>query len=333
MLINKVWYGPFTLKERLWQLVLYPFTVLFMLLSALRRFLFKSHLKKSLKLEVPVIIVGGITVGGAGKTPLSIALIEHLHQQGFNVGLISRGYKAKAPHYPFVVKTDSNPSESGDEPLLIKQEVGNKAVVVCDPLRARGARYLQHLGCNVILCDDGLQHYALNRSLEIIVLDSERLWGNGLCMPAGPLREGLWRLKTSNLVIVNGKKREGFENFTLKPLYPKNLKNGEDLREHEITALVGIANPERFYRTCESLGLEIVDKVELLDHDLIEEEALCALAKKRPVVMTSKDAVKYRHLNLDNLYVLEVKAQIAASFLERFDSELLVQKSKLSYRV
>ena len=96
---------------------------------------------------------------------------------------------------------------------------------------------------------------------------------------------------------------------------------------------MGIANPERFYRTCESLGLEIVDKVELLDHDLIEEEALCALAKKRPVVMTSKDAVKYRHLNLDNLYVLEVKAQIAASFLERFDSELLVQKSKLSYRV
>lgn len=333
MFIYKVWYGSRSVATKSVQILLLPLTVLFMLITSLRRFFYKWHLFKSTKLKVPVIIVGGITVGGAGKTPLSIALIDYLNKQGLKVGVISRGYKGRAPQYPFEVRCDSKACESGDEPLLIKQQIGDKAIVVTDPIRSRGALYLEKLGCEVIICDDGLQHYALNRSLEIIVLDSERLWGNGLCLPAGPLREGVWRLKKADLVILNGKEQLGFDNFILIPKRPESLSEGSPLKEKKIIALVGIANPERFYRTCRSLDLEIIDKVELLDHATINKERLLELSRDYPIVMTSKDAVKYRHLGIDNLYVLDVQAVLSAEFLEKFWSKVKEQQKRLVYKL
>ena len=333
MFIYKVWYGRGSIRTKIVQLLLLPLTLLFMTIWSLRLCLYKWHFLKSTKINVPVIIVGGITVGGAGKTPLSIALIDYLNRQGIKVGVISRGYKGHAPSYPFEVKADSQSSESGDEPLLIKQQIGDSAVVVTDPVRSRGAQYLEHSGCEIIICDDGLQHYALNRSIEIIVLDSERLWGNGLCLPAGPLREGRWRLNKADFVILNGKAQLGFDNFILKPKIPKSLTDGSPLESKKIIALAGIANPERFYRTCESLGLEIVDKVELLDHAAIDKKRLLELSYGYPVVMTAKDAVKYRHLGINNLYVLDVKAELSAEFLQKFWSSIKEQQKKLSYKL
>ena len=333
MFIYKVWYGRGSIGTKIVQLLLLPLTALFMAISSLRLCLFKLHFFKSTKINVPVIIVGGITVGGAGKTPLSIALIDYLSCRGIKVGVISRGYKGHAPYYPFEVKVSSKSCESGDEPLLIKQQIGEKAVVVTDPVRSRGAKYLEQSGCEVIISDDGLQHYALNRSIEIIVLDSERLWGNGLCLPAGPLREGVWRLKKADFVILNGKAQLGFDNFVLSPKSPESLTDGTPLKSKKIIALAGIANPERFYRTCESLGLEIVDKVELLDHVAADKKRLLELSYSYPIVMTAKDAVKYRHLGINNLYVLDVKAELSAEFLQRFWSRIKEQQDKLSYKL
>ena len=333
MFIYKVWYGPGSIRTKIVQVLLLPLTVLFMMISSLRLYLYKRHLLKNTKINVPVIIVGGITVGGAGKTPVSIALIDYLNQQGIKVGVISRGYKGHAPYYPFEVKADSKSSESGDEPLLIKLQTGDRAVVVTDPVRSRGAKYLEQAGCEVIICDDGLQHYALNRSIEIIVLDSERLWGNGLCLPAGPLREGVWRLNKADFLILNGKAQLGFDNFVLKPNAPKSLTDGTPLQSKKIIALAGIANPERFYRTCEGLGLEIVDKIELLDHAMIDKKKLLEISSGFPVVMTAKDAVKYRHLGINNLYVLDVKAELSAEFLQKFWSRIKEQQKKLSYKL
>src|SRR5690606_31700977 len=144
-----------------------------------------------------------ITVGGTGKTPLIIALVKALQARGYKPGVISRGYGGRAPVYPMRVTADSDPGHSGDEPLLIA--ITCDCPVVVDPDRVRAARYLEnHTDCEIILSDDGLQHYRLPRDMEIVVVDGERVLGNGWCLPAGPLREPLARLREADFAIVNG---------------------------------------------------------------------------------------------------------------------------------
>ena len=333
MLLNQIWYGPFSLLVRFLRLCLLPFSILFWFISAIRRFLYKSHIFKSKKIPVTVVIVGGITVGGAGKTPLSIALIEELYKKGYKVGLISRGYKSKQTSFPYEVLEGGDVSLCGDEPLLIKNTVKDKAKVFIDPIRSRGSYALYEKGCDVILSDDGLQHYALNRSLEIAVLDGKRLWGNGLFLPAGPLREGLWRLKTVDFVVVNGESKFDFYNFKLKPQNPVALKDGTPLMHKTVIALSGIANPERFYKTCENLGLTLVKKVDVLDHHSISKEELLKLSQNYPVVMTSKDAVKYAHMGIDNLYELKVLACIEGDFVKNLLNKLEACKKLMIYKI
>src|SRR5574344_1380657 len=276
-LLDRIWYQKIGLLNAPIILPLLPLTALFKHLSKVRRDKYKKGIKPSLRTKVPVIVVGGISVGGTGKTPLCIALLQKLNDLGYKVGLLSRGYKGKAEHYPYIVETTSNVKESGDEPLLIKMSVKNKAVVVVDPNRERGAQYLEHLGVDVIVTDDGLQHYALERDIEIIVLDGKRMLGNGFLLPAGPLREGRWRLNTTDFIIVNGNCEEYDFNYSSMKLVPSQAISvssfcalSEDYEflqpGHKVIALAGTGNPNRFYATVKECGYDIVDCIKTGDH-------------------------------------------------------------------
>jgi len=198
--VENAWY-----KQLRWIWLLWPLMVLFAGVSGLRRWLFRAGIKTSQKPNVPVVVVGNISVGGTGKTPLVIALCQALIDVGFKPGVVSRGYGGTLPEqqtYPVLVTRESVAEQVGDEPALMKQNLD--CAVMIDPIRKRAAAALveQH-HCNVIVCDDGLQHYALGRDVEIVVVDGERRFGNRQLLPVGPLREGLWRLKQVDFIVRN----------------------------------------------------------------------------------------------------------------------------------
>ncbi|MGN0915501.1 MAG: tetraacyldisaccharide 4'-kinase [Succinivibrio sp.] len=330
--IDEVWYGRNTPLNVGVRTVLLPFTALFWAISSTRRFLYKSGFLKKHRVDVPVIVVGGISVGGSGKTPLCIDLIEHLYDKGYKVGLLSRGYRSLAPTYPFVVETRFDAKTCGDEPYLIKKSLEDKVKVVIDPVRSRGAKYLCSLGVNVIVMDDGLQHYALDRDLELIVLDGKRMLGNGLLMPSGPLREGKHRLNKTEFVIVNGKSSDDTTyGMTLVPDdMASSLKDGSSLEPQAVVALAGIGNPSRFYKTLESKGYKVIDTIDVLDHHLADPEVLKEKVMNYPVVMTAKDAVKYTHFNIPSLYVLNVRAKLSHKFYDKlyFRLDKIIESKK-----
>ena len=200
-LIEKVWFESNPAK---WWLVplLLPLSALFFILSSFRRFAFNLGLSKSYSVKKPVIVVGNIGVGGNGKTPVVIHLVELAKKLCFTPGVISRGYGGKAESYPYALSEHSTTAQAGDEPILIFNRCRVPVVVGSD--RVANAQKLIELGCDLIISDDGLQHYRLKRDLELIVVDGKRLFGNGLLLPAGPLREGTWRLNSADIVIYNG---------------------------------------------------------------------------------------------------------------------------------
>lgn len=226
---------------------------------------------------------------------------------------------------------DCDPEIFGDEPSLIRRSTG--VPVVIDPVRTRGADYLAGLGVDVIITDDGLQHYALDREVEICVLDGTRMLGNGCLLPAGPLREGEWRLSAVNSIVVSGAVAHlGHNPMMLRPsaITALNPDNPKQLEERgEVTAFCGIGNPSRFYKTLEDCGFVVVNKVEVGDHNKMPFDKLCELASERTVIMTAKDAIKYRkeakENAIENVFVLNVAAQLSKHF---FDD--IVSKIKLS---
>lgn len=325
--VESMWYEPDGLCQKALSLGLMPFTVLFALISASRRSLYKRGLLHSSAPAVPVVIIGGITVGGSGKTPLCIALLQLLRKNGWHPGLLSRGYKGKSTSYPLVVGRDSDVALCGDEPLLIKSGIAEDIPVVVDPRRERGAFFLARQGCDIILCDDGMQHYALKRDAEVAVLDGVRRIGNGRLLPSGPLRESADRLKTTDLTVVNGGVcANGEFSMCLKPSYPRPLDNHtkeELIPGSEICALAGIGNPSRFYATLTQNDFKgarfvIKDSLQAGDHMKLPFAQLQKAASKYPVIMTAKDAVKYRNCGIENLYVLEVEAVLSLEFEESF---------------
>lgn len=226
---------------------------------------------------------------------------------------------------------DCDPEIFGDEPSLIRRSTG--VPVVIDPVRTRGADYLAGLGVDVIITDDGLQHYALDREVEICVLDGTRMLGNGCLLPAGPLREGEWRLSAVNSIVVSGAVAHlGHNPMMLRPsaITALNPDNPKQLEERgEVTAFCGIGNPSRFYKTLEDCGFVVVKKVEVGDHNKMPFDKLRELASERTVIMTAKDAIKYRkeakESAVENVFVLNVAAQLSKHF---FDD--IVSKIKLS---
>jgi len=320
-LIERVWYG-----RRLAALPLLPLAGLFWLVATLRRAAYRSGLLAVERLPVPVVVIGNLTVGGAGKTPLVIWLAHRLRDRGLRPGILSRGYGGTARVFPALVTAETDPTLVGDEPALLARRTG--CPVVVDPDRARGGRWLleQH-ACDLLIADDGLQHYRLARDLEIAVVDGERRLGNGLPLPAGPLREGPGRLRTVDLVVCNGgTPAPGEHAMTLRPGdleslgHPPRRARLSDWRGERVHAVAGIGNPERFFAMLRGLGL-VVDPLPFPDHHRYTAADI-EPPGDRPVLMTEKDAVKCRAFAAPRHWVVPVDAEPDPRFVARVDSRL-----------
>jgi tetraacyldisaccharide 4'-kinase len=333
---QELWLIRWWYQKSPWAYLLLPLSLLYGLLSALRRLAYRRGWLSSFQAAVPVIVVGNISAGGTGKTPVVIALVKALQHAGYRPGIISRGYGSQAPQYPFIVRADSDPLAAGDEPLLMAQRSG--VPVVIDALRKNAVQHLlANSDCNIIVGDDGLQHYALQRSIEIVVVDSTRGFGNRLLLPAGPLRERVSRLATVDYVISNGGRLNdslparsnslAVQEMQLKASQLANIASGETLAvEHwresrQVHAVAGIGNPQRFYNSLRQLGFTPIEH-SFGDHHPFSSSDL-QLGDDLPIIMTEKDAVKVARLNPpDNCWYLPVEAVIDEAFYQAIIAHL-----------
>lgn len=282
--------------------ILLPVAIVYCTLVRIRRFLYRHGLLHTRWFPFPIIIVGNITVGGTGKTPLVIKLVKQLQQAGYRPGIVSRGYGARAEQYPQSVTDDSVASEVGDEALLLYRRCQCPTVV--DPVRPRAVAHLLQSDCDIVISDDGMQHYALGRDIEIVVLDGERGLGNGLCLPAGPLREPSARLNDADIIVkTGGNEQDGVWTMLLRPdsfinVFDRNQTQAlSAFSGKRVHAAAGIGNPGRFFQTMKNLGCEVVvsqfpDHYNYTASDLTFDDEL-------PVIMTEKDAVKYEKAGAD----------------------------------
>lgn len=313
-----------------WTLWLLPLVPLFILLSNLRRWWLNNY--QAVRLATPVIVVGNISVGGTGKTPLLIALVKYLQLQGYKPGVISRGYGGRASAYPYLLSDSSSAQEAGDEPMSIYRQTG--CAVCVGPDRIASARLLEDAGCDLLLSDDGLQHYRLARDIEIAVVDGQRGLGNGFRLPVGPLREAASRLKTVDWIVVNSPTAD----FSLLDLDSSAYSTMEitprcfvHLRSRATTAVdafcgqvvhavAGIGNPQRFFNTLAATGAQPIP------HSFPDHQAYQAsdfdFAEPLPVVMTEKDAVKCGAFAQENWFYLAIEAQLPEQFWRGFELKI-----------
>lgn len=311
--LDEYWYSQ---NPVAWLLL--PLTALYCLLVYLRRFLFRVGVFNSFALPVPVIIVGNISVGGTGKTPLLIALCELLKAHGYRPGVISRGYGGDFEGERLVNDSD-RPEVIGDEPCLIYARTGCPLVVGRDRVTA-AKLLLANSDCDIILSDDGLQHYRLKRDIEIAIVDTSRQFGNGLCLPSGPLREPVSRLNQVDFVVdhctaASTNVREN--SFSLKFSDVVNLKTNKSKGLDEFTgapvhAVAGIGHPRRFFRQLINAGLEIIEH-EYPDHYKFAEGDL-NFTDDYEVLMTEKDAVKCQDFSSEVLWYVPVNAELSDNF-------------------
>lgn len=323
-MIERIWSG----KSPLYLLLL-PLSWLYGLVSSVIRLSYRIGLRTAWRAPVPVVVVGNLTAGGNGKTPVVIWLVEQLEQRGVRVGVVSRGYGGKAAVYPLLLDARTSPSEAGDEPVLIFQRTGVPVAVA--PKRSAAVKALIEAAApQIIITDDGLQHYALGRDKEIVVIDGARRFGNGWWLPAGPMRERAGRLRGVDAVIVNGGEPQAGEiAMCLKPGLAINLLTGERRPVTDLTdvvAMAGIGHPPRFFTTLEQCGITPVKTVALADHQAISEQGMLAIATAdQTVLMTEKDAVKCRAFaqGHENWWYLPVDAELDSPRAETLLKELL----------
>lgn len=314
-LAETLWYRQ---RRPLWPLL--PLSWLYQRVARNRRQRLQAEARP---LPVPVIVVGNITAGGTGKSPLTAWLSDYLAEQGWRPVILSRGYGSDRPaDSPMVVTPDSDPVHAGDEPVMLAIQTGRPVVV--HPRRLESARLVldQDLG-NLLLCDDGLQHYYLDRDLELAVFDGARGIGNGAGLPVGPLRELPERLREVDFVVVNGEATGPVPAhpdryaMTLEPSRVRNLATGETqspdwLRGRDCDALAGIGNPQRFFDQLTALGATVEGRA-FADHHRYTERDI-ATGDNRPLLMTAKDAVKIRPFAHDQCWVLEVEPTLPPDF-------------------
>jgi len=297
-------------------LLLLPLSWLFCTLVAVRRVAYRCGWLRGERLPVPVVVVGNITVGGSGKTPLVIWLAQFLRAQGYRPGIISRGYGGLAAQWPQAVDTDSDPRVVGDEPVLIAWRSGCPMAVGPDRVAA-GRLLLQQHDCDIILSDDGMQHYRLVRDVEIAVLDGARRLGNGFCLPAGPLREAPDRLSMVDLQVGNGAAAEGEHLMTLQPQTTLHLRDGvqmplESWRGRTVHAVAGIGNPPRFFQMLRDHGITVIEHA-FPDHHRYSVTDV-QFGDGLPVLMTEKDGIKCRAYGDEHLWAVAVTAQLPDDF-------------------
>lgn len=320
------WFEDAWYKEMYISAWFMPLSMLYVDVIRFRRFLYRVGLKKSVRLPVPVIIVGNLTVGGTGKTPLVIWMAAFLKQHGYKPGIISRGYAGSNSQAAQTVTAKSDPSIVGDEPLLLARRCDCPVVIGADrPAAAK--KLLLEQDCNIIISDDGLQHYALQRDIEIVVIDGERRFGNGYCLPVGPLREPPVRVNSVDLVVVNSPKEllEGEFAMQCQGKQLINLNTGEskplsDFAGHACHALAGIGNPQRFFNQLLAAGLNC-DTHAFPDHHAFVDKDL-QFKDTNPLIMTEKDAVKCRGFAQPHYWYLPIDAQLPETFSEQLLSLL-----------
>lgn len=294
-----------------------PVAAFFGGVTGLRRDWYRRGWLRSKRLPVPVIVIGNLTVGGAGKTPLVIALVEALRARGLNPGVVSRGYGG-AKRSPQMLGVDPDPTQTGDEPALIHLRTGVPVAIGAD--RPAAARLLTEQGVDVVVADDGLQHYALARDVEVCVVDGERRFGNGRLLPAGPLREPLTRLRDVNFVVCNGGESRVGEiamQLVLRDAVSLVSTTSKQLAAFTgacVHAMAGIGNPARFFDAVRAQGIEVIehpfpDHHRFTQADFIFDDGL-------PVLMTEKDAVKCRAFAKPNWWSVPASAELPASFFD-----------------
>ncbi len=292
---------------------LWPLSLLFRGLAALRRVAYRSGWKRRRHPGVPVLVVGNISVGGSGKTPLLLAIAALLGDAGYCVGVISRGYGGRSAHWPRRVGPDSDPLEVGDEPVLIAARSGCPVWVAPDRSAAADA-LVAEAHPDLILADDGLQHYALARDLEIAVIDARRGLGNRFCLPAGPLREPPSRLRSVDLLVRHGGAADDLS-FELRGgdahslIDPARRRPLADFAAEPLTALAGIGDPQRFFDSLRAAGLT-AREVAMPDHHPWRAEELADYGDET-LLMTEKDAVKCRAFAAPNHWYLPVEARLS----------------------
>lgn len=310
--IDSMWYG-----QRPVALLFVPLSWLFGVIVKLRAWLYKKGWLRSTCLSVPVIVVGNITVGGTGKTPIVIWVAELLKSAGYKPGVISRGYGGIASSWPQQVREDSDSRVVGDEAKILARRT--QCPVAVGPSRADSAQALiDHHHCDIIISDDGLQHYALQRDIEIAVVDGERRYGNRYLLPAGPLREPVERLESVDFIVCNG--------LANKHEYPLRVDGSEavmlvdeserldlqSFRAAECHAIAGLGNPSRFFSHLKKFNLSFEPHI-FPDHYKYTEKDINFNDEKQ-VLMTEKDAVKCTHMATRKHWYVPIKAQMTQNF-------------------
>ena len=317
------WYEPSPLGA-----LLAPLGWAVALFTVLRRGAYRAGMRRSRQVGCPIVVVGNLSAGGTGKTPLVIAVAKLLARRGLRVGVVCRGYRGSASRWPRQVRSDSDPNRVGDEAVLLARGTGGP--VAAGPNRIAAARILfRRAKCDVILSDDGLQHLRLARDVEIVVVDGARRHGNGRCMPAGPLREPLGRLVSVDLVVVNGAARSGELEMQLVTGDAVSLVDAgqtrplDSFRGAPVHAVCAIGHAERFFRTLEAHGVTIV-RHPFPDHHPFREAEI-RFPDGAPVLMTEKDAVKcerfadarHWYVPVEAVLSSELEARLLAILRER----------------
>lgn len=320
--LESAWYGGGRAPWWTW-----PLMLLYGGVVRLRGWLYRSGVLRSVRLPVPVVVIGNLSVGGTGKTPLTIAVVEALHARGYQPGVVSRGYGG-SQREPLLLGEAPDPIQVGDEPCLI-HATGVQVAVGRD--RPAAARLLLDAGCNVLVADDGLQHYRLARDVEICVIDGVRRFGNRRLLPVGPLREPLSRLQRVDLHVCNGGVAETGE-------YPMQLRGGEvvalddgrrqplaSFSSQQVHAVAAIGNPQRFFDSLRAVGIRVIEHA-FADHHAFAAADL-AFVEDLPVLMTDKDAVKCRQFVQPHWWRVPVHAELPSAFVDA-----LIQRIEASDR-
>jgi tetraacyldisaccharide 4'-kinase len=306
-----------------WQLLLLPLSTIFMSLVALRQAMYRLGWLTSSRLSVPLIVVGNISLGGTGKTPLVIYLAQQLQAVGLRPGVISRGYGGKQ-QIVTPVFADSNPSLVGDEPVLIAQRTACPVFVGANKVQVGQALLQANPQCNVIISDDGLQHYALQRDVEIATVDATRPFGNYRLLPAGPLRESAARLLHVDAVVVNGDGAMELNGVAPLRRFTMTLhgdvfyavdgaqapRSANDFIGKDTVAIAGIGNPQRYFDQLTALGLQFESRP-YADHHVYSASDLAPFAGKT-ILMTEKDAVKCAKFSGLDAWYLPVTASVSS---------------------
>ena len=327
--LQQYWYQPdvfsWSLISLLWAL-LWPLSWLFCFITVVRRKLYQLNIKKSYGSQVPVVVVGNIVVGGSGKTPLLISLCEYIKNNGFRPAVVSRGYGGSFTGVKQVAENDTA-DVVGDEPLMIFQRAEVPVVVGAD--RVAAVDYLlKNNHCDIVFSDDGLQHYRMKRDFEIAVVDASRRFGNGFCLPAGPLRERVSRLKDVDMVVYNGSESVTpdqcsyqLQIVSLRRLNSNEARSLSSFTSRPVHAVAGIGHPARFFQQLRQNDVDVIEHA-YPDHHVYNQHDFSGWDKDC-IVMTEKDAVKCCHLSLADAWVVSVKAVFSNSLDIKLATNLL----------